>query len=150
MLRSQWWSNHGFSTQNQHGLSFLLNLSLMIGLALILYPLFVFSHQSFSDENAHVCVFSRGEVLVVLQLLHGVANSICQQLNSRNIAQIAEYEFRPKHKPQFHFSCMSYRILILHGKKGWSESPKQTSAKISSLHKCLKSSKKVSFLLKSE
>ena len=99
MLRSQWWSNHGFSTQNQHGLSFLLNLSLMIGLALILYPLFVFSHQSFSDENAHVCVFSRGEVLVVLQLLHGVANSICQQLNSRNIAQIAEYEFRPKHKP---------------------------------------------------
>ena len=62
MLRSQWWSNHGFSPQNQHGLSFLLNLSLMIGLALILYPLFVFSHQSFSDENAHVCVFSRGEV----------------------------------------------------------------------------------------
>ena len=47
----------GSTTQNQHGLSFLLNLSLMIGLALILYPLFVFSHQSFSDENAHVCVF---------------------------------------------------------------------------------------------
>lgn len=102
MLRSQWWSNQDFSTQNQHGLSFLLKLQLMIGLALILYPLFVFSHQSFNDENAHVmCVFFIGAFrgLLVLQLLHGVANSICQQLNSRNIAQIAEYEFRPKHKP---------------------------------------------------
>ena len=77
----------------------------MIGLALILYPLFVFSHQSFNDENAHVmcvCVFSRASwssPRLPVQLLHGVANSICQQLNSRNIAQIAEYEFRPKHKP---------------------------------------------------
>ena len=82
-----------------------------MGLALILYPLFVFSHQSFNDENVYVFSLPTkgwlgGEaeagqlvISVLVQLLHGVANSICQQLNSRNIAQIAEYEFRPKHKP---------------------------------------------------